>query len=56
MYVKAANAQVASSAIGALDGRFFGGKKVSATRVSELNYNIRFPEAMAMTTPLKPSS
>ncbi len=54
--MKAANAQVASSAITALDGRFFAGKKISATRIPELNYHMKFPEAMAAAMPLKPSS
>ena len=56
MYVKTANSQVSSSAINSLDGRFFAGKKISAQRIPELSYHMKFPESIAAVVPIKPLS
>lgn len=56
VYVKTKSTEAAQSACKALHGRFFAGKMVTAHFMPEINYHTMFPQAMAASVPLKPSS
>ena len=45
IYIKFSSRHAADDAIKALDGRFFGGKKVAAVHISEEDYLRLYPKA-----------
>jgi RNA-binding protein 23/39 len=45
IYIKFSSRHAADDAIKALDGRFFGGKQVTAVHISEEDYVRMFPKA-----------
>lgn len=45
VYVKFAESSMAQKALESLDGRFFGGKRITAKRVKEAVYSTRFPSS-----------
>jgi len=56
VYVKCPNIATAVAAVNALHGRWFAGKVITAAYVPLVNYHNLFPDSMAATDLLQPSS